>query len=90
MDNRKIIFLDIDGTLVDYNTHHPQSAIRAVQLARQKGHKIYIKTGRSKAEVYTHLWDIGLDGMIGGNGSYVEDQGKSSRRGYNCLRRRDE
>ena len=34
---------------------------------------MYICTGRSKAEVYPYLWDIGLDGMIGGNGSYVED-----------------
>lgn len=36
---------------------------------------VYICTGRSKAEVYPELWDIGLDGMIGGNGSYVEDHG---------------
>ena len=29
-----------------------------------------------KAEVYQNIWDIGLDGMIGGNGSYVEDHGQ--------------
>lgn len=71
----KVVFLDVDGTLVDYENHLPKSAVKAIQKARQNGHKVYICTGRSKAEVYQELWDIGLDGMIGGNGSYVEYQG---------------
>lgn len=71
----KIIFLDVDGTLVDYETKIPESAITAIRKARENGHRVYICTGRSKAEVYQELWDIGLDGMIGGNGSYVEDRG---------------
>ena len=66
----------MDGTLVDYKGRLPESAAAAVRLARQQGHKVYICTGRSKAEIYPNLWDIGLDGMIGGNGSYVEDQGQ--------------
>ena len=70
---RKIIFLDVDGTLVDYEGKLPDSAARAVWQARENGHRVYICTGRSHAEVYPYLWDIGLDGMIGGNGSYVED-----------------
>ena len=45
MEQRKIIFLDVDGTLVDYSGHIPQSAAEAVRLARQKGHKVYICTG---------------------------------------------
>lgn len=71
----KIIFLDVDGTLVDYENNIPESAIKAIRKARENGHRVYISTGRSKAEVYQQLWDIGLDGMIGGNGSYVEDNG---------------
>jgi Cof subfamily protein (haloacid dehalogenase superfamily) len=69
----KIIFIDVDGTLVDYDNNLPESATAAIRQARKNGHKVYISTGRSKAEVYQNLWDIGLDGMIGGNGSYVED-----------------
>lgn len=72
----KIIFIDVDGTLVDYENNLPESAIKAIRMARQNGHRIYISTGRSKAEVYQNIWDIGLDGMIGGNGSYVEDKGQ--------------
>lgn len=69
----KIILLDVDGTLVDYENNLPDSAVLAIRKARENGHKVYIVTGRSRAEVYQNLWDIGLDGMIGGNGSYVED-----------------
>ena len=71
----KIIFIDVDGTLVDYSGQLPESAVKAVREARANGHRVYISTGRSKAEVYQNIWDIGLDGMIGGNGSYVEDHG---------------
>lgn len=33
-------------------------------------------TGRSKAENPQEIWDIGFDGMIGGNGCYVESDGE--------------
>lgn len=73
----KIIFLDVDGTLVDYENRLPASAVTAIRQARSVGHRVYICTGRSRAEVYPELWDIGLDGMIGGNGCYVEDHGQT-------------
>ena len=72
----KIIFLDVDGTLVDYDNRIPESAVKAIRLARDKGHKVYVCTGRSRAEMQPEIWDIGIDGMIGGNGSYVEDNGE--------------
>lgn len=72
----KVIFLDVDGTLVDYDNTIPESAITAIRQARQNGHRVYVCTGRSRAEMQPEIWDIGIDGMIGGNGSYVEDQGQ--------------
>ena len=72
----KLIFLDVDGTLVDYHNRIPESAIKAIRQAREKGHLVYVCTGRSKAEMQPELWEIGLDGMIGGNGSYVEHHGQ--------------
>ena len=71
----RILFIDVDGTLVNYENHLPDSAVDAIRKARANGHRAYICTGRSKAEVYPPLWEIGLDGMIGGNGAYVEDEG---------------
>ena len=48
--------------------------MEAIRKARENGHLVYVCTGRSRAEMQPELWDIGLDGMIGGNGSYVEHQ----------------
>ena len=75
MSDKKIIFLDVDGTLIDYNAIMPSSAGRAVDEARKNGHLVYICTGCSKAEILQR--DLcELDGMIGGNGAYVEDHGE--------------
>ena len=74
MKNNKIIFIDVDGTLVNYENVLPESAVIAVRKARENGHKVYICTGRSEAEVYDDIWNIGLDGMIGGNGTYVKNK----------------
>lgn len=73
MSDRKIIFIDVDGTLLDYEAKLPESADKAVKQARANGHKVYICTGRSEGEIYDYIWEIGLDGMIGGNGTYVKD-----------------
>ena len=37
----KIIFLDVDGTLVDYDNTLPESAKLAIQKARANGHLVY-------------------------------------------------
>ena len=75
MSDKKIVFLDVDGTLINYDAELPESAAKAVNEARANGHKVYICTGCSKAEIeQRNLCD--LDGMIGGNGAYVEDNGE--------------
>ena len=75
MSDKKIIFLDVDGTLIDYEAKMPASAGKAVDQARANGHLVYICTGCSKAEVLErNLCE--LDGMIGANGGYVEDHGE--------------
>lgn len=71
-----IAFVDVDGTLVDYQNRLPQSARRAVEAARAAGHGVYACTGRSKAEMEDLLAQIELDGLIGANGGYVEDHGE--------------
>jgi Cof subfamily protein (haloacid dehalogenase superfamily) len=73
---RRILLLDVDGTLVNYSTEIPESAALAVAQARANGHQVYFCTGRARAEVYPELWELGVDGMIGGNGSYVEHDGQ--------------
>lgn len=73
--DKKIIFFDIDGTLV-YSEQGVEKirekTKEAIQKTRAKGNLVYLCTGRSKAEIYDFIWDIGVDGFIGAGGGYVE------------------
>ncbi|ALP51025.1 Cof-type HAD-IIB family hydrolase [Corynebacterium glutamicum] len=73
----KLLFVDIGGTLLDYSNEVPRSAVDAIRKARAKGHRVYLSSGRSSAEVTSQLWDIGVDGLIGANGGYVESAQES-------------
>lgn len=74
--DKKIIFLDVDGTLCNDEGFVPESAAIAVKEARKNGHLIYLCTGRSKAEIYDYIMDIGFDGIIGAGGGFVEIGGE--------------
>ena len=67
----KYIFLDIDGTLYSPTTNEtPESALRAIHKARENGHKIFLCTGRSLAEIVTYL-EYDIDGYILAAGAKV-------------------
>ncbi|NLZ72238.1 MAG: Cof-type HAD-IIB family hydrolase [Bacteroidales bacterium] len=75
----KAIFLDIDGTLVSFETHTiPESTIDALHKAKNKGAHIFIATGRPKA-IINNLGALGddlIDGFITMNGAYCFTQDK--------------
>lgn len=75
--NKSIIFLDVDGTLVNDNGIVPNSAELAIKEARKNGHLIFLSTGRSKAELFDHIMDIGFDGVIAAAGGYIELNNKT-------------
>ncbi|GFP77767.1 Cof-type HAD-IIB family hydrolase [Clostridium fungisolvens] len=70
--SKKVIFLDVDGTLVNDNGIIPESAQIAVKEARKNGHYVFLCTGRSKAELFDHIMEIGFDGVIAAAGGYIE------------------
>lgn len=72
MTDRKIIFIDVDGTLCNDDGLVPESAAIAVKEARKNGHLVYLCTGRSKAEIFDFIMEIGFDGIIGAGGGFVE------------------
>ncbi|HAB94285.1 MAG TPA: hypothetical protein DCF49_05915, partial [Lachnospiraceae bacterium] len=37
----KILLIDVDGTLVNYENQLPASAANAIRKARANGHKVY-------------------------------------------------
>ena len=73
---KKVVFLDIDGTMVDFDGVTPASTIQAIQMARKNGHKMIVCSGRSRYQIYGELLKIGFDGIIAAAGSYVECDGK--------------
>ncbi|WP_234122359.1 Cof-type HAD-IIB family hydrolase [Clostridium hydrogenum] len=69
---RKMIFFDIDGTIVDEETHIiPESAIKAIRKARENGHLVFINTGRTFFNVTDDVREIGFDGYVCGCGTYI-------------------
>lgn len=68
----KALFLDVDGTLVSFDTHRiPQSTISAVKQAHDNGVKIIIATGRCR-RIINNLGEIEpfIDGYSCTNGAY--------------------
>lgn len=69
----KAIFFDIDGTLVSFKTHKvPESTIKALNLLREKGVKIFIATGRhpSIMNLGNNIDELKFDGYVALNGQY--------------------
>lgn len=62
---KKIVFLDVDGTLCDDAGNVPESARQAITAAHKKGHEFFLCTGRSKAEITEDVLALPLSGMIG-------------------------
>ncbi len=73
---RKLIFLDIDGTLVPERKPPSALAAEAVGLAREKGHKVFLCTGRNVAIIGKEVLRLGFDGIIASAGAHVEAEGK--------------
>lgn len=70
--NRKVIFLDIDGTLTEPGSNEPPaSAVRAIEQARALGHYVFLCTGRNY-DMLSPLLQYGFDGVIASSGGYIE------------------
>lgn len=73
----KYIFLDIDGTLVDFTGRLADSALDALRAAKANGHKLFICTGRQRSQVYPWLLEkVEFDGMVASSGAYAMAEGK--------------
>lgn len=69
---RKILFFDIDGTLLSETTHTiPSSTIEAIKQAKANGHLIFINTGRPFSTIDTCIKNLHPDGYVCGCGTYI-------------------
>ena len=76
--DRKLVFFDIDGTLIDGPTHQiPQSAVEAIRKLRENGHLAFINTGRTLVSIEPRIREIGFDGLVCGCGTHIYYEGET-------------
>ena len=66
----KVLFFDIDGTLLDYTGKMPASAKEALRQARLAGHRLVICSGRSGHQLADWMF-TDFDGIINCTGARV-------------------
>ena len=78
MGNRKALFFDIDGTLLSEGKDRkvPESARKALLQAREKGHLVFVNTGRTWCETKEIRHLIDADGWLCGCGTYLMAEGE--------------
>ena len=71
---RKLIFFDIDGTIVTEARDGriiPDSTRTALRKLQQNGHLCVINTGRARAEIDEPILQLQMDGRVCGCGTYI-------------------
>ncbi|WP_425203435.1 Cof-type HAD-IIB family hydrolase [Priestia megaterium] len=68
---QKIIFFDIDGTLLDHDKKLPASTKKAVQLLKEQGHEVAIATGRAPFMFKDLREELDIQTYISFNGQYI-------------------
>ena len=57
--DRRVVFVDVDGTLVNDRGMVPDSARDAIRQASANGHLVFLCTGRSITQVWSEILDVG-------------------------------
>lgn len=77
MNTRKMIFFDIDGTLIPEGINKvPETAKTALKGARGNGHLLFINTGRTYFNIDPFIRELGFDGYVCGCGTYIYYHGR--------------
>lgn len=68
----KIIFFDIDGTILSHRTNTISDSTKsAIRKAKANGHLVFINSGRTLVAIDNNIRDIGFDGYVCGCGTYI-------------------
>ena len=68
---KKIVFFDIDGTLLDFNKQLPASTKEAVRKLKENGVFVAIATGRAPFMIEDIRTELEIDSYVCFNGQYV-------------------
>jgi Cof subfamily protein (haloacid dehalogenase superfamily) len=72
----KIVFFDIDGTLLDETKELPESTVHAIQALKETGVYVAIATGRAPFMFADIRERLGIDSYVSFNGQYVVFEGE--------------
>ncbi|HWO74335.1 MAG TPA: Cof-type HAD-IIB family hydrolase [Bacillus sp. (in: firmicutes)] len=72
----KIVFLDIDGTLVNHEKKVSEGTKQAIKQLKQNGIEVALATGRPPYHFTEIAEEIGLNSFVSLNGAYACYQGK--------------
>ncbi|CAM4438538.1 hypothetical protein FHS16_001574 [Paenibacillus endophyticus] len=74
--NKKLIFFDIDGTLVDHEKKIPPSTKDAIEQLQSAGHELVIATGRGPFMLKSVSEELKIESYVSFNGSYAVYNGE--------------
>ncbi|CAI9391202.1 Cof-type HAD-IIB family hydrolase [Microbacterium sp. T2.11-28] len=72
----RIVFIDVDGTILEHGTVIAPSTVSAIRAARARGHLVYLCTGRSDGDIHPDVRAIGFDGAITNGGGFATRGGE--------------
>lgn len=77
---RKIVFFDIDGTLLNKENKLPESAKKAIKALQANGIYVAIATGRAPFMFKELRKELGIESFVSFNGQYVVFEGEIIKR----------
>ncbi|EPZ46301.1 Cof-type HAD-IIB family hydrolase [Alicyclobacillus acidoterrestris] len=72
----KVVFFDIDGTLVNEDKVIPDDTKEAVARLKERGIDVFIATGRAPSQFHAVAKALQIDSFVTCNGGYAEYKGK--------------
>lgn len=79
MNKKGVVFFDVDKTLIDWEVgiNEPTESTReSIKKLNENGYLTMLATGRPKNIIRENLLTLGLDGIVGSNGAYIEIDNK--------------
>lgn len=68
---KKILFFDIDGTLMGSSMTLTAKNLEALHALSEKGHLMFICTGRALTSIYPAIMELGFDGYVTSAGAII-------------------
>lgn len=86
-DERMLIALDIDGTILDSDGEIPDLTMRQVDRLRRAGHEVMLATGRGPADTLPIRERLGIEPrfLVTANGANTLERDGSAEGGYRSL-----